>query len=143
MALRNYRDLDAWKRAMDLVETLYSLTKGFPEEEKYGLKAQIRRAAVSVPSNIAEGQARGTARFGLHFIRVAIGSIAELDTQLQLSQRLHFVHADTVREADVQIDRVRRLLYGMRREHEGRLAAGGAALVSLCGIAFLTMRLLS
>ena len=125
-----YRDLDAWKVAMELVEAVYRLIPLLPDTEKYGLASQMRRSSVSIPSNIAEGQARGTAKFGLYFIRIAIGSVAEVDTQLELVRRLKFVTVEGTRELDNYVPRVRQLLYGMRREHERRLV-GAATVFSL------------
>ncbi len=78
MALRDYSQLVVWQKAMDLVETVYRTTKTFPREEQYGLTSQIRRAAVSIPSNIAEGQGRHTTRDFLHFLAIAHGSLKEL-----------------------------------------------------------------
>lgn len=129
--LRTYRDLDAWKVAMNLVETAYRLTKLLPDTERYGLSSQMQRSAVSIPSNIAEGQARGTARFGLYFLRIAIGSAAELATQVELACRLKFLTPQATSDLESQLDRVRQLLYGMRREHERRLGVAGAAVGSL------------
>jgi four helix bundle protein len=128
---KTYRDLDAWQLAMTLVETTYTLTRSFPESERFNLIFQMQKSATSIPSNIAEGQARGTPRFGLWFLRVAIGSAAELDTQVELARRHKYVTAETTRELDSQLERVRQLLYGMRREHERRLAAVGATVVSV------------
>ena len=129
--MKNYKELDAWQLAMTLTETTYKVTRLFPKDERYGLTSQMRRCAVSIPSNIAEGQARGTARFGLHFIRVAIGSAAELETQTEVARRLQFVSADATRELDAQLERVRQMLYGMRREHQARLAGAGATALSV------------
>jgi four helix bundle protein len=127
--MKNYKELDAWKLAMTLADSTYELTDKFPDRERYGLTAQLRKSAVSVPSNIAEGQARGTARFGLYFIRVALGSVAELDTQIELARRRKYVTADATGAFDGQLERVRQMLYGMRREHQRRLGALGATVV--------------
>lgn len=135
---QTYRDLDAWKVAMKVVELTYAITADFPDAERYDLISQMRRSSVSVPSNIAEGQGRGTTRFGLQFIRVAIGSVAELDTQLELARRLNFADAARTRELDGQLQRIRQLLYGMRREHERRLA-GGAACFGVLLLGFLRL----
>lgn len=124
--VKTYRNLDAWRGAMNLSECVYKITQVFPDTERYGLISQMRRCSVSIPSNIAEGQARGTVAFGLQFIRVAIGSAAELSTQLELSRRLHFVSSDATRDIDQQLERVRQMLYGMRREHQRRLVGRGA-----------------
>ena len=79
--LKSYKELDAWKRAMALVESTYRLTRLLPDTERYGLIVQMQRCSVSIPSNIAEGQARGRVRSDLRFVRIAIGSASELDTQ--------------------------------------------------------------
>jgi four helix bundle protein len=117
----NYRDLDAWKIGMTVVEETYKLSALLPATERYGLCAQMHRSSVSIPSNIAEGQSRGTPRNCLYFVRIALGSSAELDTQLEVSRRLQFVSADAARHLQASIERVRQLLYGMRREQQRRL----------------------
>jgi four helix bundle protein len=91
---RNHRDLRVWQFAMALVERIYALTAAFPRDEIYGLTSQMRRAAISIPSNIAEGAARGTTKELLHFLRIADSSLSELDTQLELAKRLRYI-ADT------------------------------------------------
>jgi four helix bundle protein len=139
--IKTYRDLDAWQGAMDLSESIYKLTQVFPDTERYGLISQLRRSSVSIPSNIAEGQARGTAGFGLNFLRVAIGSAAEVDTQLELARRLRFVTADATRAIDRQLERVRQMLYGMRREHQRRLATAGVKVGSTLLLLFAATRL--
>jgi four helix bundle protein len=85
-----HEQLEAWKFAMQLVKAIYELTARFPVEERYGLAQQMRRAAVSIPSNIAEGAGRNGAKEYLHFIGIARGSLAELETQLQLAVMLKF-----------------------------------------------------
>lgn len=90
---RNHKDLRAWQAAMLLVEEVYSLTSTFPREEQFGLISQMRRAAVSVPSNIAEGAARNGTKELIHFLAIATGSLAELDTQLELAVRLGYCPA--------------------------------------------------
>ncbi len=99
MAVRNYRELIAWQKAMDLTEAVYHVTKGFPREEAYGLTSQLRRAAVSVPSNIAEGQGRRSGKEFVHFLGVAYGSLQEVETQLILARRLGY--CSDVQEAAV------------------------------------------
>jgi four helix bundle protein len=88
MTIESYRDLRVWREAMDLAETCYRLTAGFPREEMFGITAQIRRAAVSIPANIAEGYGRDSKGSYGQFLRVAQGSLKELETHLLLSQRL-------------------------------------------------------
>jgi four helix bundle protein len=117
--------------------------KGKRHDERYGLTSQMRRCSVSIPSNIAEGQGRGTARFGLHLIRVALGSTAELGTQVEVARRLKFTTPEAARELDSQLERVRQMLYGMRREHERRLLTAGATAVSLGLVLFTAARFFS
>lgn len=138
--IKTYRDLDAWQGAMELSESIYKLTQVFPDTERYGLISQLRRSSVSIPSNIAEGQARGTVALGLYFLRIAIGSAAEVDTQLELARRLRLVTADATREVDRQLERVRQMLYGMRREHQRRLITTGAAVSSVVLLLFAASR---
>jgi len=88
----SYRDLRVWQQAMDLTVQVYELTEKFPKHETYGLMSQLRRAAVSVPSNIAEGKGRNTDRDFVHFLYQARGSLLEVETQIQLSQRLGYLN---------------------------------------------------
>jgi four helix bundle protein len=112
---RSYRDLIVWQKGMVLVRNVYELTRGFPSEEKYGLVSQMRRAAVSIPSNVAEGQARKSTAEFVQFISTAEGSAAELDTQAQLSMDLGFLTAGQAAETFRAIDEIRRMLNGLRR----------------------------
>src|SRR5262245_37406876 len=106
-----HKDLDAWQRALVLAELIYRASKSFPSEEKFGLSSQMRRAAVSILSNIAEGAARHTRPEFLHYLYVARGSLAELDAQVTLAVRLNLCsEADDI-EREVQ--RVGRLLTGL------------------------------
>jgi four helix bundle protein len=91
VAIQNYRELIVWRKGMDLVESVYRATIGFPREEIYGLTSQIRRAAVSIPSNIAEGQGRGATRDFLYFLSIAQGSLKEVETQVLIAERLAYV----------------------------------------------------
>lgn len=86
--IKDYKDLLVWQKGMELAKQIYQFTAGFPTEEKFGLVSQMRRAAVSIPSNVAEGQARNTTGEFIQFISHAEGSLAELDTQLRLSIQL-------------------------------------------------------
>jgi four helix bundle protein len=86
-----YRELIVWQKAINLVEAVYRATKHFPQTELYGLTRQIRRAAVSIPSNIAEGQGRNTTKDFLHFLAVANGSLMELETQIIIARRLNYI----------------------------------------------------
>lgn len=90
MPVRNYTDLIAWQKAMDFVHRVYALTSGFPGDERFGLTSQLRRAAVSIPSNIAEGEGRETPGDFIRFLAIAHGSLREVETQLRISQRLGY-----------------------------------------------------
>ena len=120
MAVSNYRNLIAWQRAMDLAEAAYVLTDRFPGDERFGLTSQARRAAVSVPSNIAEGHGRGTERSLLSFVRIANGSTKELETQLLLAERRRYITADDLHPVMNLADEVGRLLTGLRRSLKAR-----------------------
>lgn len=89
--IRDYRDLTVWKETMDIAEHLYSLTRSFPREEAFGLTAQMRRAAVSIPSNIAEGFGRAQRKSFVQYLRIAQGSLKELETQAMLSVRVGYL----------------------------------------------------
>ena len=114
----NHKDLDAWKMAMELAETVYRLTKNFPKEEIYGLTSQARRAVVSVPSNLSEGAARSSAKEMHHFLDYAVGSLAELETQLLLAQRLSYFSEASVFDS---INSTRALILGLRRSLRSRM----------------------
>ena len=108
----NHKDLEVWKKAMDVVEQIYLLTSTFPSSELYGLTNQLRRAAVSIPSNIAEGSARKGDKELLYFINIATGSLAEIETQLLIGARLKYV--DEHNEIFDKIIELRKLLLGFR-----------------------------
>jgi four helix bundle protein len=95
--VKTHKDLDVWKEAMSLARAVYALTQSFPKEEVYGLTDQIRRSAVSVPSNIAEGAARGSDKDFIKFLSIALGSLAELETQLMLAESFGYAHTTSCR----------------------------------------------
>jgi len=117
--VRVYKDLDAWKQAMDLVEHCYRVSKGFPRDERFGLTSQLRRAAVSIPSNVAEGHCRRKTRVYTHHVSIALGSHGELETLIELQNR---------RGLQERSDSVGRLLSGLFRSLEEKLARGEARL---------------
>jgi len=123
---RGFRELVAWQVSMDVVEATYRLTAEFPSEERYGLVSQMRRAAVSVPSNLAEGHPIKGPKWTLRFINTAIGSSCELDSQLEIAVRLRLCTAVQAVPLHAQIDRLEKLLYGMRRQKMKALAGVGA-----------------
>lgn len=118
--VRTHHDLFAWQEAMTLVELIYRRTAAFPKEEVYGLAAQMRRSAVSVPSNIAEGAGRNSAREFVQYLGIASGSLAELDTQLELSVRLGLGKPEPA--CIYQVPRVGTLLVGLRNSLRARAA---------------------
>ncbi|SDE41103.1 four helix bundle protein [Ulvibacter litoralis] len=108
----NHKDMDVWKKSMDLVEAIYKISAQFPKEEIYGLTSQIRRSAVSVPSNVAEGAARKSDKEFIQFISIALGSLSEVETQYYLSVRLGFIQeSETLKN---QLNSVGKLLLGTR-----------------------------
>ena len=117
---KGFRDLRVWQCGMDLVEDVYRLTRGFPKEELYGLTNQLRRAAVSVPSNIAEGQARAHTKEFLHFLSTARGSVAEVQTQLELAGRLKYLSGEQVEHAIERADVLARQLHALRNSLANR-----------------------
>ena len=113
MTKQSFRDLVAWQRAIDLVTAIYELTRSFPAEEMYGLTSQLRRAAVSVASNIAEGQARFSRKEFKHFLRNARGSLAEVETQIVISNKLGYAAETRLRPVQSQIEEEGRRLNGL------------------------------
>ncbi len=108
----DHKDLEAWKKSISLVEKLYKVTALFPRAELYGITLQIRRAAVSIASNISEGAARNSNKEFLKFLSYALGSLAEVETQCVIAERLGFLHNQNITE-DVQ--KVRSLIIGLRK----------------------------
>ena len=108
---RSHRSLNAWKQAMDLVVGVYTLTARFPQSEQYGLVSQLRRAAVSVPANIAEGAARNGSKEFLHFLGIASGSLSELDTLIDLARQLGYV--ENTEDLNAKVDEVSGLVMGL------------------------------
>lgn len=108
----DYKELDVWKRSIGLVKNIYEISSKFPKEEIYGLAAQIRRAAIPVPSNIAEGSARGDKEF-IQFLNISLGSLSELETQLIIAYELSYM--DNNKGIFQNITDVRKLLLGLRK----------------------------
>jgi four helix bundle protein len=116
---QNYKDLVVWQKGISLAKAIYRLTAKFPGEEKFGLVSQMRRAVISIPSNIAEGQARHTTGEFIQFISHAEGSTAELETQVILSIELGFAEATSMKAVFILLDDIRRMLNGLRRKLSG------------------------
>jgi four helix bundle protein len=112
--IASYRDLEVWQLAMEVVIQIYRLTRAFPAEEKFGLVAQLRRAAVSIPSNIAEGHSRLGAGEFRRFVSIARGSVAEVETQLAVAEALGFIRADDVAPLS-QLNDLSKMLFSLHR----------------------------
>jgi four helix bundle protein len=121
MSIKNYRELIVWQRAMDLVEMIYRVSRSFPKEELFALGAQLRRAAVSIPANIAEGQGRHTTKEFLHFLSIASGSLVEMETHVLIAERLNYVSHQVASEAIGLAAEVGRLTNGLVRSLRKRL----------------------
>jgi four helix bundle protein len=111
--VRNYKDLLIWQKGIDLAKEIYKLTSGFPDSEKYGLSNQLRRAAVSIPSNIAEGHSRKSDKEFGHFLRIALGSCAEVDTQLIIAAELDYVAKDVAYTLSAHVVEIQKMIYGL------------------------------
>jgi four helix bundle protein len=113
MALKSYKDLIAWQKAMDLVVAVYRVSSAFPKEETYGLTAQLRRASISIPSNIAEGQGRRNDKEFCRFLSIAHGSLREAETQIILARRLNYTDESTTSGLLESASEVGRLITGL------------------------------
>lgn len=113
-----HKKLDLWNSAMALAVDIYSATDTFPRDERYSLTDQIRRAAVSVPSNIAEGAGRQTRKEFVNYLHMAQGSLSELDTQLELARRLGYLTRDIWMIFDGQVERIDKMLSGLIRHQK-------------------------
>jgi four helix bundle protein len=113
MGRNSYEDLEVWQRAMDLVVDCYDLTRSFPQVEQFGPTTQLQRAAVSVPASIAEGQARQHTREFIRYLTIARGSLAELETHVQIAERLGYASGDVVQKMLGRTDQVVRMISGL------------------------------
>ena len=129
----SFRDLEVWQLGMNLVVGVYRASDGFPVTERYGLTSQMRRAALSIPANVAEGHARRSDGVFLNHIRIALGSQAELATEIEVALRLGFLSKDAAAALLSELGSVRRMLHGLRRSVERRKQA----LLSGVGIGLL------
>lgn len=120
-SIRSYKDLLVWQKGIRLVKTVYQLTQHFPDSERFGLVSQMRRAAVSIPSNIAEGQARHTPREFVNFLSHAEGSVAELETQVIVAIELGFCTQASTREITDLTTELSKMLDSLRKRIEAKL----------------------
>ena len=112
--MKSFRELRVWQAAMNLVEKIYRLTRLFPKYETYGLTSQIQRAAISVPSNIAEGHTREHLKEYLHHLSMAQGSLAEVETQLEISLRLEYARREQIEELLADASKLGKQMYALR-----------------------------
>lgn len=113
--IKAHQKLDVWIKSMDLVAEIYDITARFPREELFGLTSQLRRASVSIPSNIAEGAARNSNKEYIHFLHIALGSCCEIDTQILLCKRIRYIDEEKTDNLILKIDEVHRILHGLIR----------------------------
>ncbi|MFK7903628.1 MAG: four helix bundle protein [Chitinophagales bacterium] len=116
--MHNFREIKSWKKSRIVVKEIYVLTRKFPREELYGLTSQIRRAAISIPANIAEGSGRNTNKDFCKFLGYALASAYEVETELILSYDLGFISKDEVSEVGEKVREVEKLIYGLIRKYE-------------------------
>lgn len=121
--IRSYKDLDVWQVAMSLAETCYRTTKKFPRDEIYGMTSQIRRAAASIPANIAEGYGRESTASYIQFLRIAQGSLKELETHLMLAQRVDLLSVDASNPLLVDCERISKMLRNFIRSLQSKSAS--------------------
>ncbi|MEH2092777.1 MULTISPECIES: four helix bundle protein [Nostoc] len=122
MAINSYRDLKVWQLGISLTKQVYLLTRDFPKSETYGLSSQMQRAAVSIPSNLAEGHARDSTQEFLRFIAIALGSLAELETQLILAEQLEYITNLKLQEILTKTDEIQRMLRGLQKSLKAKLS---------------------
>jgi four helix bundle protein len=120
-AIRSYRDLNVWKASMELVCEVYEVTRNFPDTERYGLTSQMRRCAISVPSNIAEGWSRNSARSFISYLNIAAGSMSELLTQLEIANRIHYISQEKMTGCEVKGIQISKMIYMLIKKIESRL----------------------
>ena len=119
MSISTHKDLDVWKLGIDLVQKIYTVTTLFPKEELFGLASQMRKATISVPSNIAEGYARNSKKEMVQFLYISLGSLSELETQVIIAGKLSFM--DTT-EVLVDIEQIRRKILNLIKYHKNKLS---------------------
>jgi four helix bundle protein len=121
--IRGFKELQVWQKAMNLADQIYSLTDNFPQIEMYGLASQIRRSAVSIPSNIAEGCARNGTKEFIQFLGIAKGSLAELETRLLLARRRNYLNEEHMQQINMQIREVDNFIFSLITKLRSKLKA--------------------
>ena len=123
MEVKSYKDLLVWQKAMDLTSLVYRVTAELPPDERFGLISQARRAAVSVPANLAEGHRRSSTKDYLRFVSISAGSLAELETLIELATRLYSIRSTSLEELVSSADEVGRMIRGLQQALEVRLSS--------------------
>ena len=111
--MKTHRDLNVWKESIQFVSNIYTITKIFPKTEIFGIVNQLRRASVSVPSNISEGAARQSQKEFVHFLYISLGSLAEIETQLVISKNLEYLNIKQHDELIEKLNKIQKMLYGL------------------------------
>ncbi|MGV0922716.1 four helix bundle protein [Empedobacter tilapiae] len=119
--MKTHKDLDVWKKSVDFVTDLYKVTQDFPKEELYGLTSQMRRAAVSISSNIAEGSARQGNKELVQFLYIALGSVVELDTQLIIARNLTYINEEEFIQLILKLEEIGKMLNGLINYRKSKL----------------------
>lgn len=132
MAITSYRDLEVWQRGMELAVGAYTLTRSFPKEELFGMTSQIRRAAASIPANIAEGWARNAPREFVRFLRIAQGSLRELETHLLLTSRVELTTEEIIQPLMGTCDLIGRQLHRLQESLQIKIAAQDGSPLTDC-----------
>ena len=120
MTVKSYKDLEVWQKAMDMVTMCYQTTKDFPKNEVYGLSSQLQRAAVSIPANIAEGRERKYSKEFVQHLSIAYSSLAELETHIQIAQRLNYINSTKTKNLLEKTSEIGRMINGLRKSIEKR-----------------------
>jgi len=121
--IQTHRDLKVWQLGMEIAELIYQTTKAFPDDERFGLISQLRRAAVSIPANISEGNARDSTKEYLRHLSIAVGSLAEIETLVDLARRLSFGQSSSIHTLSELLSEERRMLRGLQRSIRAKLDA--------------------
>lgn len=119
--MQTHKDLEVWQKSMYFVTDIYLKTNSFPKEESYGLTSQLRRCAVSIPSNIAEGSARQSNKEYIQFLYISLGSLMELDTQLIIAKNINFISEESLKELQEQIEQIGKMLNGLIKYRKSKL----------------------
>lgn len=115
--MHNFKDLRVWQKSIELTTDIYKLLASFPTDEKFGLISQLKRAAVSVPSNIAEGAGRNSNKEFNHFLSISLGSLFELETQLIISKNLNLINSDSLLEMNNKISELQKMIFSLKKSY--------------------------